>query len=167
MQIPRIDPTPTLPVEPLVRAKSEDRSSVAEAATAAQLEPVGSRGRDRGRDPTLDPTRQRRERGELTEDERRRRPSQRPPSSPPESDATPTVSTESLQRAIDGIGSTPPPPSVDVAARAFEMISEWGRERLQSGDLAATQTAPSSPDDPANPAQALLRRAALRAYRKG
>ncbi|MBM4377629.1 MAG: hypothetical protein FJ095_21340 [Deltaproteobacteria bacterium] len=165
MQIPRLDPTPPLPVEPLTRGKTEDRSSVAEAATAAQLEPVGSRARDRGRDPTLDPTRQRRERGDLTEEERRRRPTQRPPSSPPEADAATAVSTESLQRAVDGLGSTPPPGSLDVSVRAFEMISEWGRERLQSGDLAATPTAPST--DPTSPAQALLRRAAVRAYRKG
>jgi len=166
MQIPRLDPTSTLPIEPLVRSKIEDRSSVAEAATAAQLEPVGSRGRNLGRDPTLDPTRQRRERGELSEEERRRRPSQRPSSSPPDDEAA-AVSTESLQRAVDGLRSTPPPGSVDVTARAFEMISEWGRERLQSDDLAATPTAPSSSAGPPDPALALLRRAAVKAYRRG
>lgn len=166
MQIPRIDPLPTLPAEPLVRAKSEDRNSVAEAATAAQLEPVGSRARDRGRDPTLDPTRQRRERGEGSLDERRQRPSSRPTSSVPP-DETAAISSDTLQRAVDGFGSTPPPPAVDVSARAFELISEWGRERLQSGDLEALPGTSASSQTTAAAADLLRRRAAARAYRQG
>ncbi|MBM4360284.1 MAG: hypothetical protein FJ096_19435 [Deltaproteobacteria bacterium] len=172
MQFPRLDPLPPLLPEAAPRAKSEDRSSVAEAATAAQLEPVGSRARDRGRDPTLDPTRQRRERGDLTEDERRRRESQRPPSESPEADFPDHATVDAIERAALGAPATGLTPSTDLTARALDLIHEWGRERIQSGDLdvrALPLDSPLAPRSatPVDPALASLRRLALRAYKRG
>lgn len=157
-----------------MRTKAEERSSVAEAATAAHLEPVGARARDRGRDPTLDPTRQRRERGDLTEDERRRRESQRPPHDESlDADGPTSATVDAFERALQG-GGEPGlvPPSSDLTARAFELIQEWGRERIQSGDLPNALLAPRPIEKGPSPATdtrslANLRRAALRAYKRG
>ncbi len=144
MQIPRIDPLPPVYGDALQKVKGEERASVSSPATAAQLEPVSSRTRERGRDPTLDPTRQRRERGQSAlDDNQRRGGSHRPSSRPSEPPETP-VPTEALKRAVAGNDSAPPPP-LDVSARAFDMISEWGRERLQSGDLESNGAPSSAP----------------------
>jgi hypothetical protein len=171
MQIPRLDPLPLLLTEAVTRAKMEDRDSVAEAATAAQLEPVGSRGREQGRDPTLDPTRQRRERGDLTQEERRRRESQSPPAETRESELPSLVTVDAMERATLGAAGPAPKPLGDLDARALDLIHEWGRARIQSGELdgrgpTAFPLAAARPGPSADPLHASLRRIALRAYKQ-